>query len=639
MLTAYKRCHWFNSDFHSGFVLNDNQKISEISFDVNPFQINVNNNIKVITYVREATQSKPIQIKLKEPYNQSREVFNDDNEGFPIIYTNHTGTECMNNYYPYSVARLIPQQIPRFTFRVDDNYNSLNSRRIEGITPEETLIQATNTNIPITIDSQYQINYQTPMVLPKGTYSATFSEGTILLDNKTFPKPWGTYFAEDWSGTTLLDSSGNGRHATTSGVTKIVGSGNGATGNITYLTGTTTSTITWPSGSIPSTFTIASLTRYNYSSNQVRVLQATGINWLHGHINGYKGATYYGNGFKSIGTTTNATNWVCTIGKNSGSIPTNILNDGIPSGVESGGNGNSALTINNSTFGGSGSRSDFSFSFVMIWDTALTNDQMLLLNTYVEKYKQNVVSLKDQLWLKIDKSYPILKDANNATINPFAWYQLDTGNFLLDGSGNGYDLTNNNTVTVNQNDYAKGNGSISLNGTNQYLQRTSAFNFNSKSFSVCAWVKKTSNARGDFIFEFGSVSGTGLRCFFGYQNNDKLMFAIYGDTSLFSTLAYTDAGIWTHICCTFETGTKARKVYRNGVQVGSDNAGIELNTSDTFTLGAYLDTPAYFQGLIDDFRIYNFVLTATQVAELYNGRLAIYNPPGFILGTEIEPEA
>ena len=165
MLTAYKRCHWFNSDFHSGFLLNDNQKISEISFDVNPFQINVNNNLKVITYVRDATQSRPIQIKLKEPYNQSREVFNEDNEALPIIYTNHTGTEGMNNYYPYSVTRLIPQQIPRFTFRVDDNYNSLNGHRIEGITPEETLIQTTNTNIPITIDSVYQINYNDGRVI------------------------------------------------------------------------------------------------------------------------------------------------------------------------------------------------------------------------------------------------------------------------------------------------------------------------------------------------------------------------------------------------------------------------------------------------------------------------------------------
>ena len=208
-----------------------------------------------------------------------------------------------------------------------------------------------------------------------------------LFQNK---KPWGMYFAEDWSGTTLLDKSGNGRHATTSGITKIVGSGNGATGNITYLTGTTTSTITWPSGSIPSTFTIVSLTRYNNSINQVRVLQGTGINWLHGHLNGYKGATYYGNGFKSNGSTTNATNWVCTIGKNDSRVTgyaNNILVDGVASGIETGGSGNSTLTINNSTFGGNSSRSDFAFSFVMIWDQHLTDAEMVLLNNMIDQYK------------------------------------------------------------------------------------------------------------------------------------------------------------------------------------------------------------------------------------------------------------
>jgi len=208
-----------------------------------------------------------------------------------------------------------------------------------------------------------------------------------LFQNK---KPWGMYFAEDWSGTTLLDKSGNGRHATTSGITKIVGSGNGATGNITYLTGTTTSTITWPSGSIPSTFTIVSLTRYNNSINQVRVLQGTDINWLHGHLNGYRGATYYGNGFKSNGSTTNATNWVCTIGKNDSRVTgyaNNILVDGVASGIETGGTGNSTLTINNSTFGGTASRSDFAFSFVMIWDQHLTDAEMVLLNNMIDQYK------------------------------------------------------------------------------------------------------------------------------------------------------------------------------------------------------------------------------------------------------------
>jgi len=216
-----------------------------------------------------------------------------------------------------------------------------------------------------------------------------------LFQNK---KPWGMYFAEDWSGTTLLDSSGNGRHATTSGtITKTTASGNGATGPITYISGGTSSTITWPSGSIPSTFTILSLTRYtNAISNQQRILQASTLNFAHGHINttglndinSTRGVCFYGDTYKTNSAATSSAtklNWLCTIGKNSGSTPGNILLDGVASGTASGGTGNNILTLNTGL--ASSQLSDFAFSCVIIWNTALTDAEMVLLNNMIDQYK------------------------------------------------------------------------------------------------------------------------------------------------------------------------------------------------------------------------------------------------------------
>jgi hypothetical protein len=81
--------------------------------------------------------------------------------------------------------------------------------------------------------------------------------------------PFAVYFAEDFSGNTLPNYIANGRDATTTGIiTKTTAAGNGATSALTYITGTTASTVSFATGSIPATFTILSFTRYNGGTRQ-----------------------------------------------------------------------------------------------------------------------------------------------------------------------------------------------------------------------------------------------------------------------------------------------------------------------------------------------------------------------------------
>lgn len=124
--TTYKkkRIFWFNSDFNDGFTINNN-KITDITFNIPPFQLYNNNNMKVIIYIRNDANVQPIVIKLKEPYCDNRLITNTDKEGNAIIYVNHTGVEGMTSMRPNFL--LIPQQIPRFVFRLDDNFNQLDS--------------------------------------------------------------------------------------------------------------------------------------------------------------------------------------------------------------------------------------------------------------------------------------------------------------------------------------------------------------------------------------------------------------------------------------------------------------------------------------------------------------------------------
>ena len=95
--------------------------------------------------------------------------------------------------------------------------------------------------------------------------------------------PWGIYSASNYSDGILYDSSGNNRNAICSGVTLGNSSGNGASVSIPYLYGSTSSTIDWPTGSIPANFTICSITRYTGHNNKQRILRGTNKNFLHGH--------------------------------------------------------------------------------------------------------------------------------------------------------------------------------------------------------------------------------------------------------------------------------------------------------------------------------------------------------------------
>ncbi len=199
---------------------------------------------------------------------------------------------------------------------------------------------------------------------------------------------------------------------------------------------------------------------------------------------------------------------------------------------------------------------------------------------------------------------------------PFVWYKFDDTTDLGLDSMNLHNLTNPNGV-ASSTDFKRGTRSASFDGTNDFLTKDGSFNLNSKSWSVSVWCKKTNNNRTDFIFELGTgnTAYTTLTC--GYENTNNILFGVYSD-DLRSSATYTDAGIWVHLCFTFLTGTKQGTIYRNGVQINQKIFSAELNTNNNFRIGKL--TTNYFQGLMDDFRIYDYELTPQEVNILYNNR-------------------
>ena len=112
-----------------------------------------------------------------------------------------------------------------------------------------------------------------------------------------------------------------------------------------------------------------------------------------------------------------------------------------------------------------------------------------------------------------------------------------------------------------------------------------------------------------------AVVGTGqaaVRCL-GRSRRDPLSPDARKQRSpAISTRAQPGRGQWQHLAATFD-GTTAR-FYVDGVRGGDPGVSGSVGSSNTWRIGAYGSSPGgFFDGLIDDVRIYNRALTPGEI--------------------------
>lgn len=104
----------------------------------------------------------------------------------------------------------------------------------------------------------------------------------------------------------------------------------------------------------------------------------------------------------------------------------------------------------------------------------------------------------------------------------------------------------------------------------------------------------------------GSFTGTEIN-YYGYYDN-------------VSTFTSQSANTWYHFVYVYN-GTTA-KIYKNGVLAGQDNKNWNtVNNNDIFRLGIGVGNEFMFNGAIDDLKIYNYVLSDTDILSLYNNNM------------------
>ncbi len=116
-----------------------------------------------------------------------------------------------------------------------------------------------------------------------------------------------------------------------------------------------------------------------------------------------------------------------------------------------------------------------------------------------------------------DFSYPELLSKADG-LKPNLWLKFDTGALTTNDGTDNVTLTNNGT-TPNAGISVRGNDSISLNGTNQYLTGTIEGMSNASfSFSMQLYSRSGDTGKG-VIFDIGTVATIYLKILIGFGLN------------------------------------------------------------------------------------------------------------------------
>ena len=230
---------------------------------------------------------------------------------------------------------------------------------------------------------------------------------------------------------------------------------------------------------------------------------------------------------------------------------------------------------------------------------------------------------------------------------PIAWWKLDEcqGSVANDSSGMGNtgsisigtSGTQTSVGTCNTSGTAWGNGasgqinsSLNFDGSDDYVNLNNASVAGATSGTVAAWINaKNWNATRMTVFssEIGPAWADLRLVLFSNYNNSLTFSVSNGTTSTqdnVNTGTILSANTWYHVIGTYDGANV--KIYINGT--------LKKSYTTTITPGSFTPiktvigwhySDRFFNGQIDDVRIYNYALTPEQVKTLYNGGAVNFN--------------
>ena len=205
-----------------------------------------------------------------------------------------------------------------------------------------------------------------------------------------------------------------------------------------------------------------------------------------------------------------------------------------------------------------------------------------------------------------------------ATQNKALVAYLDFDENTYDETDNINDAVTSGTITYNTENKKKGTASIRLNGTDAYIKLPVAL-FSQKTMTIATWAFINTTKSWTRLFDFGN--NTNHYMFFTPSNGGESRFVMKngGDEQILSANKLSTG--WHHVSITI--GDSEVALYIDGEKTATSTT-MTIRPNDIQPKLNYIGRSQFandplFNGYIDDFRIYNYALSAEDVVKLYNG--------------------
>ena len=202
-----------------------------------------------------------------------------------------------------------------------------------------------------------------------------------------------------------------------------------------------------------------------------------------------------------------------------------------------------------------------------------------------------------------------------------------------DESGNGHNGTENGGIARHEDRFGTTDGAFNFDGVDDFVRIPHSNDFHTNSMAFSGWVNLTAlPSTYSYIYsKKGATADPPYDPVMLYINDVGILTAgLWGDNDskhiLLQTSIPIELGSWTHIYISYDASSGDAVLYINGELVDSGNELFTLssNTMDP-VIGAQLRNngtvqDGYYNGQIDDIRIFSRVLLESEIDALYTER-------------------
>ncbi|MGB2685360.1 MAG: leucine-rich repeat protein, partial [Olleya sp.] len=161
---------------------------------------------------------------------------------------------------------------------------------------------------------------------------------------------------------------------------------------------------------------------------------------------------------------------------------------------------------------------------------------------------------------------------------------------------------------------------LNFDGVDDYVQVPSGINVANSSFTVEFYAKRNSTNIDSYIITQGFEANNNL-LHIGFRGNNDFTFAFwYNDINIPAT-NYVADNEWHHWSCVYNMENATREVYQDGILVGSSAVPAPYTGNGILQIGVKNNSQYFFNGNLDDIRIWNVAKTADQVTASKNCEL------------------